>query len=265
MTLVSRILKFTASLLFALLFCVLPASSQIRSWKAVAVKTYPHDTRAYTQGLFFHEGCLYESTGEYGRSSLRKVDLKSGKVLQESRLERKYFGEGSCVVDNKIYMLSWQNRLAFVYDARTLVRERMLSYPREGWGLVTIPEAERHFYAGAVMVASDGSSNLYFLDRSLRTLFSVKVTIGGRELRLLNELEWIDGRIWANVYTTDLIVVIDPRSGRVTDKVDCSGLIPASKRTPDMDVLNGIAVLDGKIHLTGKDWPSLFEIVLEKQ
>lgn len=241
------------------------ASAQVNDWKAVAVKTYPHDTRAYTQGLFFWGGGLYESTGEYGRSSVRKVDLSSGRVLLKKDMGRKYFGEGSCVVNGRMYVLTWQNNQAFIYDPASLELLQTLPYPRDGWGLAAIPEQERGRHAGAVMVASDGSANLYYLDASLRTLKTVKVTLGGRQIRLLNELEWIDGKIWANIYTTDFIVVIDPLTGRITDRIDCSGLMPAARRTPSMDVLNGIACKDGKIYLTGKDWPSLFEIRLEKR
>lgn len=251
---------------FALLLVVHgEACAQVKDWKAVAVNTYRHDTGAYTQGLFFWNGKLYESTGEYGKSTVRMVDLASGRVLLKSALGRRYFGEGSCVVDGQMYVLTWQNNVAFVYDPQTLTLKKTLSYPREGWGLAALPEKERGKYGGAVMVASDGSANIYYLDRNLRTLKTIPVSLGGRQIRLLNELEWIDGRIWANIYTTDFIVVIDPASGRITDRIDCSELIPQSKRTPSMDVLNGIACKDGRIYLTGKDWPSLFEIRLEKR
>ncbi len=160
---------------------------------------------------------------------------------------------------------TWKNRMAFVYDISTLKWEKNLAYPHEGWGITTVPEAFRKDFKNAVMVASDGSSLLYFLDAGLATLRTVTVKLNDRPVRLLNELEWIDGKIWANVYTTDLIVIIDPYTGNVTGKIDCSGLVPQEKRTPSMDVLNGIAAKpseagDTEIFLTGKNWPWLFKV-----
>lgn len=215
---------------------------------------YPHDTGAYTQGLFFHDGQLYESTGQYGESSFRVVELSTGKVLRRLDFGRKYFAEGSVMLDGKLFILTWTNRLAFVYDAGTLEYEHTYSYPREGWGLTT---------DGTHLIASDGSSRLYFLDTSFRLQKSITVKKDGRPVRLLNELEWIDGKIWANVYTTDMILIIDPSSGEVEGMVDCSGLLPGRLRRADTDVLNGIAVSDdGKIFLTGKNWPRLYEVRL---
>lgn len=245
----------------------------VDNYTVKVLEKYPHDPKAYTQGLFFNDGVLFETTGQWGESSIRKVDLKRGHVEKKVSLSSKYFGEGSCVVDGKLYMLTWTNKVAFVYNPSTLKYEKTLAYPREGWGLTAVHAADKSKFGGAVMVASDGSSNLYFLDKDLRTLKTVKVTFNGRPLRLLNELEWIDGRIWANVYTTDLIVIIDPYTGNVCGKIDCSSLIPQDKRTPDMDVLNGIALhpaskdsrssgTAGDIYLTGKNWPWLFRIKL---
>lgn len=238
----------------------------VDNYTVKVLEKYPHDAKAYTQGLFFCDGKLYETTGQYGESSIRRVDLKSGRAEKKLSLSSKYFGEGSCAVDGKFYMLTWTNRVAFVYDLSTLKYEKTLSYPREGWGLAAIPSAERSGFGNAVMVSSDGSSNLYYLDRNLRVVKTLKVTFDDRPLRLLNELEWIDGKIWANVYTTDLIVIIDPSTGSVCGKIDCSSLIPQNKRTPDMDVLNGIAVrpsaTGNDIFLTGKNWPRMFRIQL---
>ncbi len=218
------------------------------------MKEYPHDRGAYTQGLFFEGGQLYESTGQTGQSSFRKVDLGTGKVLRKLELNRKYFGEGSVILDGRMYMLTWTSKVAFVYDAASLEYIKSYSYPREGWGLTT---------DGKSLIASDGSSSLYFLDGEFRLQKAVKVTLNGRPVRYLNELEWIDGKVWANVYTTDMIVIINPGTGIVEATVDCTGLLPAGLRRRDTDVLNGIAVLDGRIFLTGKNWPRLYEIELK--
>lgn len=233
-------------------------SSRVRTVAHYGVKvvaSYPHDRSAYTQGLFFSDGTLYESTGQCGASRVRKVDLVSGRSIAESALKRKYFGEGSVIFDGKLYLLTWQNRVAFAYDPETLQLLKTFAYPREGWGLTT---------DGRCLIASDGSDRLYFMDKSLKVLRTLRVTLNGKRLSLLNELEWIDGRIWANVYTTDRIVIINPADGVVEGVVDCKGLLPDSLRDGDTDVLNGIAAnpADGRIYLTGKCWPRLYEINL---
>ncbi|MBQ4286087.1 MAG: glutaminyl-peptide cyclotransferase [Bacteroidales bacterium] len=244
------VLSVAASLLcFAA--CSAPAP---RQYSVKVVREYPHDDQAYTQGLFFEAGELYESTGQTGRSSFRKVDLQTGKVIRKLNFNRKYFGEGSVIFGGRMYMLTWTSNVAFVYDAATLEYIKSYSYPREGWGLTT---------DGKSLIASDGSSSLYFFDGDFHLQKTLKVTMNGRPVRYLNELEWIDGKIWANVYTTDMIVIINPSSGTVEGVVDCSGLLPGQLRGPDTDVLNGIAVLDGRIFLTGKNWPRLYEIELK--
>ncbi len=245
-----RIILFAAALLLGITSC--SASGPVQ-YKVKVVAEYPHDTAAYTQGLFFHNGKLYESTGQTGQSSFRIVNLENGKVLRKLDFARKYFGEGSVIFDGKMYMLTWTNNVAFVYDAETLEYQKTYSYPREGWGLTT---------DGKSLIASDGSSRLFFMDGAFRVEKVLQVSMNGRPLRLLNELEWIDGKIWANVYTTDMIVIIDPKSGKVDGVVDCSGLLPDRLRKPQTDVLNGIAVKDGRIFVTGKNWPRLYEIKL---
>ena len=233
------------------------ADTAVKRFRAVPVKSYVHDDKAYTQGLFFSGKTLCESTGVKGRSSFRQTDLESGRVLNRIDFSEKYFVEGSVMFSGKLYILTWTDKVAFVYDAATLEYERAYRYPREGWGLTT---------DGKCLIASDGSSKLYFMDGQLRTLRTIDVRLEGRRINLLNELEYIDGKIWANVYTSDIILVINPSDGAVEATVDCSGLLPESLRDADTDVLNGIAhnPSSGKIYLTGKNWKRLYEIELKK-
>lgn len=237
------------------LFASSCVNAKVRQYKAQVVAEYPHDRTSYTQGLFFYEGQMYESTGLNGKSTFRKVDIRTGKALYRLNFDRRYFLEGSVEKDGNIYMLTWQNNVAFVYDAKTLKYKKSYSYPREGWGLTT---------DGKSLIASDGSADLYFLDDDFRTARKVTVRLNGRPVSDLNELEYIDGKIWANVYLTDLIVIVNPADGNVEATVDCSGLLPSRLRYDDTDVLNGIAYnpQNGKIYLTGKNWCRLYEIKL---
>ena len=233
------------------------SQAQVKQYGIKVVKEYPHRTDAYTQGLFFQDGILWETTGQYGESTIRTVDLASGEPTQLKKLNAKYFGEGSVILDGVLYVLTWTNKVAFKYDAATLTYQKTLSYPREGWGITT---------DGKQLIASDGSANLFFLDKDLRLLKRLPVTMNGRSLRYLNELEWIDGKIWANVYTTDTIVIINPADGKVEAAIDCSGLLPRKLRKKDTDVLNGIALdAEGRIYLTGKKWPRLYQVELVKK
>lgn len=237
------------------LFASSCVNAKVRQYKAQVVAEYPHDRTSYTQGLFFYDGQMYESTGLNGKSTFRKVDIRTGKALFRLNFDRRYFLEGSVEKDGNIYMLTWQNNVAFVYDAKTLKYKKSYSYPREGWGLAT---------DGKSLIASDGSANLYFLDDDFRTARKVTVRLNGRPVNDLNELEYIDGKIWANVYLTDLIVIVNPADGNVEATVDCSCLLPSRLRYDDTDVLNGIAYnpQNGKIYLTGKNWCRLYEIKL---
>ena len=233
------------------------SQAQVKQYGIKVVKEYPHRTDAYTQGLFFQDGILWETTGQYGESTIRTVDLASGEPTQLKKLNSKYFGEGSVILDGVLYVLTWTNKVAFKYDAATLTYQKTLSYPREGWGITT---------DGKQLIASDGSANLFFLDKDLKLLKRQLVTMNGRPLRYLNELEWIDGKIWANVYTTDTIVIINPADGKVEAAIDCSGLLPRKLRKKDTDVLNGIALdAEGRIYLTGKKWPRLYQVELVKK
>ena len=247
-------MKHIISICVCVLCSILSCSAKVERYKIEVVKAYPHDTGSYTQGLFWHDGSLYESTGLNGKSTFRKVDLQSGQALTKLPFNKKYFVEGSVILGDKLYILTWTNKVIFIYDANTLEYRSTYSYPCEGWGLTT---------DGKSLISSDGSSRIYFLTPELKFERSINVTLNGRAVRYLNELEWIDGRIWANVYTTDTIVIINPDTGIVEATVDCEGLLPERLRTYDTDVLNGIAVdSEGRIFLTGKNWPELYEVKL---
>ncbi|MFA7541111.1 MAG: glutaminyl-peptide cyclotransferase [Lysobacterales bacterium] len=219
------------------------------------VNRYPHDRSAFTQGLLYRDGFLYESTGLNGRSSLRKVVLETGAVIRIQRLDRKYFGEGLADWDGSLIQVTWQAGTGFVYDLDTFQEQRQFQYPGEGWGLTA---------DGTRLIMSDGTPQLRFLDpETLAETGRVDVTYEGQPLRGLNELEFIAGRVYANVFPTQTVVMIDPHSGAVTGRVDLTGLLPDSERGR-VDVLNGIAWdADGeRVFVTGKLWPTLFEIRL---
>ncbi len=240
------------ALMLGLCSCV---EAKVREYGIKVIKEYPHDNTSYTQGLFFHGGKLYESTGQYGESSFRIVDLETGKALERMDFGSKYFVEGSVILGDNLYILTWLNKVAFVYDSHTLKYKSAYSYPREGWGLTT---------DGKSLIASDGSATLFFMDPAFQIQRTVTVRKDGRAVRDINELEYIDGKIWANVYMTDLILIINPQDGRVEATIDCSGLLPESLREPETDVLNGIACHPetGKLYLTGKYWKRLYEVEL---
>jgi glutaminyl-peptide cyclotransferase len=223
------------------------------------VQAYPHDPQAFTQGLIFKDGFLYESTGLKGQSSIRKVELSSGKVLMQTQLPDEVFGEGITVWQDKVIGLTWTEGVGFVLDLQTFKLWRRFSYPGEGWGLT---------HNGRELIMSDGSAELRFLDPvSMRELRRLRVTANGRPLDRLNELEWVNGEIFANVWQTDSVARIDPKTGHVVGWIDLSGLLPAGDRGGGrVDVLNGIAYdAKGKrLFVTGKLWPKLFEIVLVK-
>lgn len=234
------------------------ADATVRNYNLEIVAEYPHDTQSYTQGLFFHEGEMYETTGLHGKSTLRKVELTTGAPLVKLNFDKKYFIEGSVVFGDKLYILTWDSKVAFVYGADSLDYKSTWSYPREGWGLTT---------DGKHLIASDGSATLFFMDGNFALQRRVVVKYEDRPVRWLNELEYIDGKIWANVYTTDEIVIINPKDGMVEGVIDCRGLLPKSLCTSQTDVLNGIAYNPetGKIYLTGKNWPKLYEVRLTEK
>ena len=224
----------------------------------VVVNTYPHDRAAFTQGLIFRDGHLFESTGLNGRSSLRKVELETGKVVQRHDLDPVYFAEGLTDWGNRLVQITWQSQTGFVYDLATFKQQRTFGYTGEGWGLAR---------DGKRLIMSDGSATLRFLDpESFAETGRLEVTYQGQPLRQLNELEVVRDELFANVWGTPHIVIIDLTSGRVSGQVDLSQLLGTDDRTPAVDVLNGIAWDAGKdrLFVTGKLWPKLFEIRLQR-
>ena len=220
---------------------------------------FPHDRGHYTQGLLWHDGCLYESTGIEGRSALYKIDLASGEALKTEPLDAELFGEGLALLDGKFYLLTWQNNKALVYDAGTFEKTGEFGYAGEGWGLAT---------DGRYLYMSDGSEKIHVIDpEGFRRLRTIEVYTDRSKVPYINEMEWIDGELWANVYTTDTIVRIDPRTGVVTGIVDMSGLLSEADIDATTDVLNGIAydAENDRIFVTGKNWNKLFEITTVKE
>lgn len=218
------------------------------------VQSFPHDSEAFTQGLVYHGGVFYESTGIRGRSSIRRVDPATGQVLHKHRLQARYFGEGLTLFRKKLVQLTWQARTGFIYDPETLKPIDTFSYPSEGWGPT---------HDGRHLIMSNGTEKLYFLDpESFEVQSSIQVHDGIRPVRNLNELEYIDGRIYANVWQTHRIAVIDPVSGQVANWLDLEGLLPEEGLSSRPGVLNGIAYDSEKerLFVTGKLWPTLFEI-----
>ena len=218
------------------------------------VKAYPHDTSAYTQGLIYRDGFLYESTGLNGRSTLRKVRLETGEVVQQRRVDRAHFAEGLADWNDQLVQLTWQSNVAFVYELASFAPRRAFSYDGEGWGLT---------HDGKRFILSDGTNQLRFLDPgTFRELGRVTVMDGQTPVRDLNELEYIRGEIYANVWHTDRIARISPETGRVVRWIDLRGLMSGGFKLDAEAVLNGIAhdPARNRLFVTGKLWPRLFEI-----
>jgi glutamine cyclotransferase len=224
------------------------------------VKTYPHDPKAFTQGLVYENGMLYEGTGLNGQSSVRRVELATGKVLQLQRLSAEYFGEGIVICNNKLIQLTWQNKVGFVYDKTSFTLLRQFPYATEGWGIT---------HDGKRLIMSDGSDTLFFLDPlTYKRLGTLKVRDKDQPVFNLNELEYIKGEIYANVWQQDYIARISPKTGQVLGWIDLRGLLSPEDRQRPVDVLNGIAydAKGDRLFVTGKLWPKLFEIrLVEKQ
>ena len=245
-------------MLFAVCAACTRTPAQTPEYTYQVVHAFPHDRNAFTQGLEYRAGFLYEGTGLYEKSTLRKVELESGKVLQEIRLDPQYFGEGITVFNGHILELTWQAHKGFVYDQSTFRMLRTFEYPGEGWGLAN---------DGRDIFMSDGTAQIRVWDASsLAVKRRIAVHDGRRAIENLNELEIVSGEIYANVWQTDRIARIAPADGRVTGWIDLAGLLTPAERK-DADVLNGIAydALGGRLFVTGKLWPKLFEIrVLKK-
>ena len=231
-----------------------PASTKPVDYTYEVINRYPHDSEAFTQGLVIDEGVLYEGTGLTGESTLRRVDLETGDVLQVHALADKFFGEGITVFGNKIIQLTWQNQEGFVYDKNSFDILQHFSYATQGWGITT---------DGIRLIMSDGSANLYFLDpETFEKTGQVEVHDNGTVAEL-NELEYINGQVYANIWRTDKIVIIDPNSGQVTGWIDLTGIYNSESSNAN-NVLNGIAydAEGNRLFVTGKRWSQLFQIEL---
>jgi glutaminyl-peptide cyclotransferase len=247
-------LLFSSFRIFAFAFVSCIATAALAADGYRVVHTYPHDRNAFTQGLIFLDGHLYESTGESGHSSLRMVDLESGRVLQNAPLEQKYFAEGLTAWGSTLVQLTWLSHIGFVYDRFSFRQLRTFNYDYEGWGLTQ---------DGKNLIESDGSSTLRFLDpATFKEVRHIDVADHGHAVQELNELEYIQGEIYANVWHTDRIARISPVNGHVSGWIDLAGLLPANQHPGPEGVLNGIAydAEHDRLFVTGKLWPLLFEI-----
>ena len=255
----SIISKLSRLLLFLLACCASPlsqAQEQVVRYGYNILNTYPHNIDSFTQGLVYHEGFLFEGTGKNGQSNLSKINLADGEVLMNKSMSQRYFGEGIEIVDDKIYQLTWQSHLVFVHDKTTFESKGSHYNATQGWGLA---------YDGSHLILSDGTANLQFMDpETFAPVRKVEVQLDGNAINQLNELEYINGEVWANVWQTDFILRIDPESGEVNSIVDLTGLSGQTQLGSSEAVLNGIAWdADAKrLFVTGKHWANLFEIEL---
>ena len=255
-----RLPGLTSTFALVLLLGSAVAQAAIPEYGYKIVHVYPHDTGAYTEGLFYKDGYLYESTGEAGQSTVRKVELKTGEVVQRHIVPSQYFGEGIVDWKGRLVQLTWQTQIGFVYDLASFKLQRTFTYPGEGWALT---RDDHHLFM------SDGSAVLRVLDpESLATTGSILVTADGAPVTHLNELEWVRDEIYANVWLTNRIARIDPANGHVVGWIDLDGLFDINQLPdPGNDVLNGIAydAAHDRLFVTGKRWPKLFEIRLVKK
>lgn len=233
------------------------ASNEPKILNYTIVNTYPHDINAYTQGFEFYNGILLEGTGQYKESTLRKTDYKTGKVTKQIKLEDKYFGEGITVLKDKIYQLTWKEKTGFVYDAKTFKLEKTFSFETEGWGITN---------DGEKLYMSDGSEKIYTLDpTTLKVIDNISVYTAGSKIESINEMEWVNGKIWANVYQKDVIAVINPKTGAVENVINCSELKSKVTQHSEIDYFNGIAYNPSTktYFVTGKNWDKTFEIKID--
>jgi glutaminyl-peptide cyclotransferase len=255
-------IHFTALICMLFLFCTSndalenagkAKTNRIPIYKPEVYRTYPHDENAFTEGLFFADGYLYESTGLYGQSILRKVEIQSGSVIQKINLSSEYFGEGIASYDDKIVQLTWRSNRGFVYSKKNFKLVHEFSYPTEGWGIT---------YDGKNLIMSDGTAVLHYLSsKDFSRVKEVNVTANGQPVTELNELEYINGKIYANIWQTDKIAIIQP-DGEVIGWIDLGGILSPGDCTQKIDVLNGIAynAKENRMYVTGKYWCKLFEL-----
>ena len=233
------------------------ATVQAKRQRYRIVNTFAHDTSAFTQGLAIDNGQFIETTGLAGKSSIRRVDIPSGKVIRKVDYTYQFFGEGVCILNGKAYAVTWLNQTGFIFDASTLKQEATFTYMGEGWGLTT---------DGTSLYLSNGSNIITRRDPvDFHQLGVINVTLDGSPLRDINELEWVNGEIWANVWKTENIARIDPATGVVTGLVELAGIFPEEEKSANVDVMNGIAydATTGAIYVTGKHWPWVYQIVVE--
>lgn len=233
-------------------------SAQPTVYDIKVTATWPHDTSAFTQGLFFANSTLYESTGQRGQSQLRRLSLGNTTPSQTTPLPNEIFGEGATAVNGKIISISWQAGTGFIHDLKSFQKIGTFSYQGEGWGLT---------YDGQQLILSDGTDRLRFLDpTTFRQTGALNITLGGKKVFNINELEWVEGEIWANIWQEDVIIRINPKTGAITGLIDVSSLFPKTQRgEPYNDVPNGIAwdPQTKRLLLTGKRWPQIFEVTLK--
>jgi len=250
------ILFFTVTIGSFLIWGVFQKPPMLDEYSYEVVDDYFHDSNSFTQGLIFRDGFLYESTGKYGQSKLRKIDLKEGRIVKSVDLESKYFGEGLCKVGDKLIQLTWQENTGFVYDMN-LEKIDEFTYDAEGWGLT---------YDGTRLIMSDGTAWLYFLDpQTYEIVDKVLVRKGASRMRGINELEYINGFVYANVFGDDMIYKIQPTDGKVVGRINFEKLFPLRDRPSSEAVLNGIAIRpdNGNLLITGKFWPRIYEVKLQ--
>ncbi|HMF57319.1 MAG TPA: glutaminyl-peptide cyclotransferase [Pyrinomonadaceae bacterium] len=257
-------MRFYSLIALLLVLFLLACGEQSATARGVPVYTYEvvnnwhHDPEAYTQGLIFYDGFLYESTGLNGQSSLRKVDLTSGKVIQQVKVPEEFFAEGMTIFRGRIFQLTWKHNKGFIYNLEDFQKAGEFTYEGEGWGLTHDDES---------LIMSDGTSRIRFLDpTSFKVKRTINVTDSNHPITELNELEYIRGEIYANIWETDRIARIDPRTGKVTGWIDLTGLLHVEDSSQPVDVLNGIAydTEHDRLFVTGKLWPKLFEIRFKK-
>lgn len=245
-----------SSILLLLALSTTASWADARHFTFKIINIYPHDRTAFTQGLVYEDGLLYESTGLYGRSKIKVIDLENSRLVKSADMNERYFGEGLTVNGEQLVQLTYRERMGFVYDKQTLEVTGEFKYPTEGWGIT---------YDGSHLIMSNGSSHLFYLDPvSYRRVRSLKVEENDVPVANINELEYIDGLIFANIWRTNVIVQIEPETGQVVGKIDFSELVKRYEDDRNVDVLNGIAYdkKNRRLFVTGKLWPEIFEVEL---